>query len=606
MFCIQLSLSNLSVSSMNLRSLGVFIAEVVRSDISSVLTARESGRSPLSLDVSELQLLPGHYPEALIQAQQLLNSMIEGPCRSYIEQLLQPTSEVGAVHGIYRSPEVPFWKPTHVDWTSREKVCGPEYGLADVVRYGKDFDLHQSLFLSEMQSDYALFKTVSDILHRISVHLVALSSGVESTRRLTVGSEYAIDYLARPHWYLRTMQSPAIMQNSNGDRISDNALRIEATQANFPRSDYVRRPSTTLGGLRCWSRSRKLYLSSLANCSGRSLKEEAVRFTDLVKDFYAALPQNKYLIYSCTWLQGCGGTGDRLHGIIQSFLLSLLLKRRFMINMPSPVSLSTIFTPANPHFVDWRAYSTPIAALHFDYIDRCAQLESDLVSGKLEVGGYAASHEYITISANHYLPHLILDLDSFPIPELRGIPFLFGKIFKLLFRPTPWLESGARRIISSANGPLLGIHFRAGSAAGQTWIDPPRHELSELHKFFACAVYLEQDLKLGDNTRWLLSSDVDSSILKRYIETIPDSIRFSSKIIYIASKITHIDRSRDLYAEIIEGGFITSWASWWLLSQNMEALVLSRSGFGDTAAMAGELPASRVAFYDQCVLTDFA
>src|SRR5665213_790230 len=60
-------------------------------------------------------------------------------------------------------------------------------------------------------------------------------------------------------------------------------------------------------------------------------------------------PGAKYLIYHCRRL--CGGIADRLKGVLTVFYAALITRRVFIVDMPWPVSLTTILSPNR---IDWR------------------------------------------------------------------------------------------------------------------------------------------------------------------------------------------------------------------------------------------------------------
>jgi len=57
----------------------------------------------------------------------------------------------------------------------------------------------------------------------------------------------------------------------------------------------------------------------------------------------------KTMIYSCSSI--CFGWGDRLRGITSVYILALLTRRRFMIDMNHPCSISHVL---QPYQIDWR------------------------------------------------------------------------------------------------------------------------------------------------------------------------------------------------------------------------------------------------------------
>eukprot|EP00397_Hematodinium_sp_SG-2012_P049805 GEMP01057596.1.p1 GENE.GEMP01057596.1~~GEMP01057596.1.p1 ORF type:complete len:185 (+),score=41.08 GEMP01057596.1:174-728(+) len=131
---------------------------------------------------------------------------------------------------------------------------------------------------------------------------------------------------------------------------------------------------------------------------------------------------------------------------------------------------------------------------------------------------------------------------------------------------------------------LIGIHFRTGNYSAR-WVDPSRHEVGQLVAFLECARQVEKMLQFPANkTRWFLAADAPLEI--------PEE--FASKVFGPAdpetnelNNIVHLDRSQigDLVV-----GLVDAWAQWLLLASS-DAVILSESGFGATAAEIGHTEA---------------
>lgn len=62
-----------------------------------------------------------------------------------------------------------------------------------------------------------------------------------------------------------------------------------------------------------------------------------------------------YLIYTCKQGHHCSGTGNRQRGIMSTFLVAILTKRVFLMDVDNPVPLDQILTP---HLIQWNATTT--------------------------------------------------------------------------------------------------------------------------------------------------------------------------------------------------------------------------------------------------------
>ena len=301
--------------------------------------------------------------------------------------------------------------------------------------------------------------------------------------------------------------------------------------------------------------------------------------------------------------QGCGGTGDRLNGIVTAFLLSILLRRNFKIHSDFPLPLSTIFAPASH---DWRVYIISLIPDHLDYTDNRTRFQQDILDGTLETyfdGALAESPEAVTISMNHLSIGSILANPRFPLPELNQVGNIFKLIFEFLFQPTDRLREASRRLLHASIPtlrPIIGIHFRSGSELGQKWTDPVRHRAADLEMFLNCAKLIESEAQL-ENAVWLISSDVDSHTIKDILVKMEIG---SDRVRIIETTVSHIDRSDDIVDLVIRDGFVNAWASWWILARHSSSLVLSRSGFGETAARVSALSSNRMRYFHNCTPTE--
>jgi hypothetical protein len=60
------------------------------------------------------------------------------------------------------------------------------------------------------------------------------------------------------------------------------------------------------------------------------------------------IENRKYVLWSCE--TSCGGWGDRMKAITSSFMLSVLLKRRFRLKVTHPCNFQVMFQGSNKYF----------------------------------------------------------------------------------------------------------------------------------------------------------------------------------------------------------------------------------------------------------------
>ena len=174
----------------------------------------------------------------------------------------------------------------------------------------------------------------------------------------------------------------------------------------------------------------------------------------------------------------------------------------------------------------------------------------------------------------------------------------------MLFTPTSKLLNTAERTLRESRvygKPFIGIHFRSGASLGQNWLDPERHAVSDLPKFLTCAAQIESEL--GRDMPFLITGDVEADLLREHVHALAPE--FSTKLRFVNGTVAHVDRTDDVETQIVKGGFMNSWATWWILAQYSVGLVLSRSGFGETAARVRDLDPRTVRYFNDCIMLDF-
>ncbi|CAD7934426.1 unnamed protein product [Amoebophrya sp. A25] len=365
------------------------------------------------------------------------------------------------------------------------------------------------------------------------------------------------------------------------------------------------------------------------------------------------------LVYSCAPHTLCGGHGDRAQGIVNAFLLALLLGRDFYLDSENPVPWSMLFTA---NVIDWRVEHLDSSLDMVNAHDtRFHQEIPWLVANRAET---------ILINTNlrevgQFLNHPLFRDKSVRL-GLSGTPFLAQMIWHFLFRPSFFLQNqiqnardnlhiGEYEQDTSSSGstyqPYLALHFRAGNESA--WWDPSRHALQSLvDDFFACAWKVEAEIfsprmlfssssspsstssteRTSSRSAWSTSSTISKSDgLPWYLASDTDRVRRlpevrtlirSGKLKMLANtevegreeeedrttspeetnyEISHLDRSK---AAKRLNGIVPAFVSWYLL-QDATAVVLSRSGFGETAAELGRSGQNAYfAGHGGCVKTD--
>ena len=163
----------------------------------------------------------------------------------------------------------------------------------------------------------------------------------------------------------------------------------------------------------------------------------------------------KYISYNCNENFECGGHGDRIKGIISTYIWSLITNRKFLINITKPCDLKNFLLPNK---INWNEALTKSCDLT-DSNEELSQisvvdlwgLNNNKFKENLKFIDILKFHEdkdliilrtnrnYLTsYSRNKYVKISLLSkgLD----PKFLDIPFVMKKIYSDLFKLTPRLQ----------------------------------------------------------------------------------------------------------------------------------------------------------------------
>lgn len=298
----------------------------------------------------------------------------------------------------------------------------------------------------------------------------------------------------------------------------------------------------------------------------------------------------------------CGGHGDRLNGLLGVFLLAVASRRAFFIDSPSPVPLHLLFSPRskddNEFFLDWRMHGAVGTGRRINYVDRYNDLVADLpwlLTGDTEPVLVLQSNQRLTMEILRSTEARALM--GTLAEDLAGIPFLHAELLELLFEPTTLLAERFAdhwRVATGGRHHVVAIHLRTGNGSPEKWHDPPRHKLSDLNLCIECAALVEQRVGWnGADVAWYVASDT-ADVVK---------VATGEKLTFLPpdadAAIVHLDRSA---VELTVLGVADTWAQWLVIAR-ADAVVLSTSGFGVTAAEAGRVRHAFLGPHD-CVMAD--
>ena len=178
------------------------------------------------------------------------------------------------------------------------------------------------------------------------------------------------------------------------------------------------------------------------------------------------------------------------------------------------------------------------------------------------------------------------ELFQLAIDELFGDP-------KSVVRDS--FESVMRRLAGGQKNavPYVGVQIRLGGKNSNPvsgWVDPSRHSLDEVQCFAAEAVRMCHRMHIGSI---FVTADSEEAVRAFEDAVSRESASSSSSshsppplVVQVPGIIGHTDRS-SVVTEHAQHVWLKSILDWWALKHAV-ALVVSRSGFGETAAMSSD------------------
>jgi hypothetical protein len=347
------------------------------------------------------------------------------------------------------------------------------------------------------------------------------------------------------------------------------------------------------------TRSKSAASESISNAHSRSLlSRNMIRMQQLreryegvldLKNFHQPI-SNKTMIYSCHWR--CNGWGDRVRGIMSAYVLALLMRRRFMIDITVPCRLTQALLP---NIVDWRFKRS----LKINRNNR-RQLEIHTmnkdVNIKRAMRKKIESEDFITM----WKPYddILITTDAYFITPALSNPYtnsswligrlplreatqerLFPLLFELLFKPSHATVEAVDAIIQLPYRKLVCVHIRQG-----------RNPTNPLDNIFPTRTnmtatmidFIRNDIRIvkQKHTRIFVTSDSDQAIADV-------SEHFPNLTVTVPGKIMHIhyvgrSKNQTLSTKEIYDGFIKTFVEFFVLGE-CDVSILSRSGFSSWA-----------------------
>lgn len=304
-------------------------------------------------------------------------------------------------------------------------------------------------------------------------------------------------------------------------------------------------------------------LSSIA----RHQKEDE----EIFKTFSNFQNQTNYLIYYCD--TKCGGLADRLKGITMVYIMSLLSKRKFAIDMKKPCELEHFL---EPNLLDWKGPSKaeitgkPVVILdYFEYYDA---FKIEFMKNDLDPATTVA-HKYVRMKSNQDWTRIYRTLsvahERFPQLYIYHSSDLLRIIYNGLFKPSPELHKLVENFMKDnvAGSKLACLHARMGE---EEYIRYTMRQITTPLKFL-------KQFDDRDDYKILVATDnhdvkkLSKNMFKNFVDT--------------SGPIKHIDfmLNGSMSEEQKCSGFMRTMVDHMIL-RRCDNLVLTESGFGVSAA----------------------
>ncbi|CAF2736802.1 unnamed protein product [Rotaria sp. Silwood2] len=293
------------------------------------------------------------------------------------------------------------------------------------------------------------------------------------------------------------------------------------------------------------------------------------------------------ITYLCR--EWCGGWGDRLRGITSTFILAILSRRRFYIDMPYPCELTKFL---KPNLYDWRPIEPESHRKHL-YVEttrnnQLARILYEKISSTNFINDWSqyediyitTNSDYITpVLANEHLQNLVslLNFSSYESSQAR----LFPLIYELLFLPTNQVMNLVDQLLIKLNDEknlkkqLICLHIRIGRNPTMATDKKLIYRDTMVEDILQ---FVDKNLTINRNSMIFITSDsmdINQYILDKYN---------TSQSMTIPGPIIHIDRLSPSYSSNEQcQGFLKVISDFYVLGE-CDTLIMARSGFSEWAS----------------------
>ena len=279
-------------------------------------------------------------------------------------------------------------------------------------------------------------------------------------------------------------------------------------------------------------------------------------------------PIVKSIVWRCTGL--CGGLGDRQRGILTSFALALVMNRAFFIDSQEPVPIQHYFHVACPR-IHWNFDKKMLAGRKY--------MEENFLNAFPHVGDFAAAnlsyydaYDVVIQLNNFWQPFNVLRNPSVTASYLQAFDahVLAGCVLNYLLVPKHELQSQV--------GSMLHANFETVAAQIRTGDSQVKNNtvLEDLLQHFR--VCIDKIQSGASNVSGLFLTTDSDEVHRNLMVAYPDVLSFSGPITHIDGAFGVPHSSAKAFEKVVLDHLMLSRADY---------LVISRSGFGEMAAVRG-------------------
>ncbi|KAK7096305.1 uncharacterized protein [Littorina saxatilis] len=288
----------------------------------------------------------------------------------------------------------------------------------------------------------------------------------------------------------------------------------------------------------------------------------------------SSLARPRYIVYLCNSNITCCGWGDRQHGILSAYLISVVTNRTFGVDMSSPCPITTLF---HPRILDWKVNASQLAGRTSRHIytvnDRLFRqvmqvIDFDAVYTE-DVVYLTTNYDYFyALKSNpHYTQLFRRKMHGKPRPVVFAD--LWQNIFKLNKRVRRHIDRALKLARPTPHHKLVCGHVRLGknpSIPNDSEVRNTLQTIKPLWKFLA---------HFKDAKKYRIFVPSDSQLVRTKVLDL-----FPGQAVDVKGDIMHIDKTQVDDACL---GFEKVLADQYLLSM-CDVLVLTYSVFGKSAA----------------------